>query len=186
MAGRSVLFVANHPKVLSGTIDIDAADKAARIIHSVMRSLSRSSIDATRASAGTNQEYNGSFVTEQKCLCISESTVPKVRVVIRNTMEGAIQPCAVMRQGGSVFCPASRQFALMGSSLREKPVSSEINGRKIRRNSQGENKGVLKYLLFTLFCLIKQYVDGVIQRETRKVIIEALLMLGSKITEQRS
>lgn len=187
MAGRAVGIVANQPRVLAGTIDIDAADKAARFIR-FCDSFNIPLVtlaDVPGYLPGTDQERRGIIRHGAKMLyAYSESTVPKVSLVVRKSYGGAIPAMCCHETGADqFFALPTAEFAMMGAEpavniLYKKELAEAEDPDAVRREkiSEYEEKFCSPY-----FAASKQYVDGVINPEdTRSVIIRALLMLENK------
>jgi acetyl-CoA carboxylase carboxyltransferase component len=92
LEGRAVGVIANQPRYLGGTIDCDAAQKAARFVRTcdlyglplvVL-------VDAPGFMPGTKQERAGVIRHGAKLLhAFAEATVPRVTVVLRKAFGGA-------------------------------------------------------------------------------------------------
>ena len=67
--GRAVGVVANQPKVLAGTLDIEAAEKAARFVRTcdAFNIPIVTFVDVPGFLPGTDQEYRGSSGTARSC-----------------------------------------------------------------------------------------------------------------------
>jgi acetyl-CoA carboxylase carboxyltransferase component len=190
MAGRTVGIVANQPRVLAGTIDIDAADKAARFIRfcDAFNVPLVTLTDVPGYLPGTDQERRGIIRHGAKMLyAYSESTVPKVSVVIRKSYGGAIPAMCCHETGADQFFAwPTAEFAMMGAGpavniLYRKELSEAKDPEALRqeRIREYEEKFCSPY-----FAASKQYVDAVIRPEdTRSMIIKALIMLKDKKQE---
>jgi len=92
MDGRSVGIVANQPRVSAGTLDIDAAEKAARFIRTCdsFNVPVLSLVDVPGFMPGTDQEHNGIIRRGAKLIyAYAEATVPLLSVVVRKAYGGA-------------------------------------------------------------------------------------------------
>jgi acetyl-CoA carboxylase carboxyltransferase component len=190
MAGRTVGIVANQPRVLAGTIDIDAADKAARFIRfcDAFNVPLVTLTDVPGYLPGTDQERRGIIRHGAKMLyAYSESTVPKVSVVVRKSYGGAIPAMCCHETGADQFFAwPTAEFAMMGAEpavniLYRKELSEAKDPEALRqeRIREYEEKFCSPY-----FAASKQYVDAVIRPEdTRSMIIKALIMLKDKKQE---
>jgi acetyl-CoA carboxylase carboxyltransferase component len=193
MGGRAVGVVANQTRVLAGTIDIGAADKAARFIRfcDAFNIPIITLVDVPGYLPGTQQEYRGIIRHGAKMLyAYSESTVPKVSVVIRKSYGGAIPAMCCHETGADQFFAwPTAEFAMMGAEpavnilyrkeLAEAGDPVALRQEKIR---EYEEKFCSPY-----FAASKQYVDAVIRPEdTRHMIIKALIMLEDKEQEPRA
>ncbi len=193
MAGSTVGIVANQPRVLAGTIDIDAADKAARFIRfcDAFNIPIVTLVDVPGYLPGTQQEYRGIIRHGAKMLyAYSESTVPKVSVVIRKSYGGAIPAMCCHETGADQFFAwPTAEFAMMGADpavniLYRKEISEAKDPVALRHEKirEYEEKFCSPY-----FAASKQYIDAVIRPEdTRRMIIKALVMLEDKEQEPRA
>src|SRR5436190_1604368 len=90
--GRSIGVVANQPKVLAGTLDIESSEKAARFIRfcDAFNIPILTFVDVPGFLPGTEQEYGGIIRHGAKLLyAFSEATVPKMTVITRKAYGGA-------------------------------------------------------------------------------------------------
>ncbi|MFS0656330.1 acyl-CoA carboxylase subunit beta [Bacillus sp. 179-C3.3 HS] len=92
LQGASIGIVANQPKVLAGSLDLDAADKAARFIrfcdafHIPILTL----VDVPGFLPGEKAEHAGIIRHGAKLLyAYAEATVPKITVILRKAFGGA-------------------------------------------------------------------------------------------------
>ena len=90
--GHAVGVVANQPKHLAGTLDINASDKAARFVRTcdAFNIPLITFVDVPGFLPGTAQEYGGIIRHGAKLLyAFSEATVPKLTVITRKAYGGA-------------------------------------------------------------------------------------------------
>ncbi len=90
--GSSVAVVANQPMHLAGTLDIDAAEKAARFVRTcdAFGIPILTFVDVPGFLPGTDQEWQGIIRRGAKLIyAYAEATVPKVTVVTRKAYGGA-------------------------------------------------------------------------------------------------
>jgi acetyl-CoA carboxylase carboxyltransferase component len=192
MAGRTVGIVANQTRFLAGTIDIDAADKAARFIRfcDAFNIPIVTLVDVPGYLPGTQQEYRGIIRHGAKMLyAYSESTVPKVSVVIRKSYGGAIPAMCCHETGADQFFAwPTAEFAMMGAEpavniLYRKELSQAKDPEALRKEKMREYE---EKFSSPYFGASKQYIDAVIRPEdTRQMIIKALIMLENKEEEPR-
>ena len=92
MNGQVVGIVANQPKVMAGSLDVNSSDKAARFVR-FCDSFNIPLITLTDVPGyfpGIEQEQNGIIRHGAKLLyAFSEATVPKINVIIRKAYGGA-------------------------------------------------------------------------------------------------
>lgn len=117
--GRSIGIVANQPNVMSGCLDMNAGDKAARFIRTCdsFNIPLLTFVDVPGFLPGTNQEYGGIIRHGAKILySYSEATVPKVTVITRKAYGGAyVAMCSKSLGADMVFAWPSAEVAVMGS-----------------------------------------------------------------------
>ncbi|MFB6184164.1 MAG: acyl-CoA carboxylase subunit beta [Haloarculaceae archaeon] len=114
MDGRSVGIVANQPRVSAGTLDIDAAEKAARFVRfcDAYNVPIVTLVDVPGFMPGTDQEHNGIIRRGAKLIyAYAEATVPLLTVVVRKAYGGAY---IVM---GSKYLGADVNYAWPGSEM---------------------------------------------------------------------
>jgi acetyl-CoA carboxylase carboxyltransferase component len=90
--GRSLGIVANQPKVLAGTLDIDSSEKAARFIRfcDAFNVALLTLEDTPGFLPGTSQEYDGIIRHGAKlAYAYAEATVPRITVITRKAYGGA-------------------------------------------------------------------------------------------------
>lgn len=111
-------IVANQPKILAGTIDIDSADKAARFI----RFCDAFNIpllvleDVPGFLPGVNQEHSGIIRHGAKMLfAFAEASVPKITIILRKAYGGAYIVMNSKNLGGDFnFAWPMAEIAVMG------------------------------------------------------------------------
>jgi acetyl-CoA carboxylase carboxyltransferase component len=189
--GQSVGVVANQPRYLGGTIDINAADKAARFI----RFCDCFNIplvilaDVPGYLPGINQEKKGIIRHGAKMLyAFSESTVPKVTCVLRKYYGGAI-PAMCCHETGADFLLAwpTAEIAMMGAEpavniLYRKEIAESNDPERV---SQEKIREYIDTITNPYYSASKQYVDAIIRPpDTRRWCIYALRLLKNKKTEE--
>ncbi|MBI4773775.1 MAG: acyl-CoA carboxylase subunit beta [Deltaproteobacteria bacterium] len=192
LAGRPVGIVANQPKVLAGAIDIDASDKAARFIRfcDAFNFPLVTLVDNPGYLPGTAQEYGGIIRHGAKMLyAYSESTVPKISLVLRKAYGGGISAMCPKEMGtDQMFVLPTAEIAVVGAEpavdiLFRREIASAEDPESFRKTKIAEYRNA--------FCTpyhsaSRQLVDAVIEpAEARAAIVGALLMLESKSTAAR-
>jgi len=187
MAGRVVGVVANQPKFLAGTMDIDASDKGARFIRfcDSFNIPLVTLVDIPGYLPGTHQEYRGIIRHGAKMLyAYSESTVPKVALVLRKDYGGGISAMCPKEMGmDQMFVLPTAEIAILGAQpaveiLYRKEIASAKEPEKLRQEKIREYRET--------FCTpyhsaSKQLVDAVVEpAAARSKITDALLMLETK------
>jgi acetyl-CoA carboxylase carboxyltransferase component len=185
--GRSIGVVANQPKVLAGTLDIDACEKAARFIRfcDAFNIPLLTFVDVPGFLPGTNQEYGGIIRRGAKLLyAFTEATVPRMTVITRKAYGGAyvVMNSKHLRADVSYAWPTA-EIAVMGPEgavnivfRRELEQAEDKEGRRQELVTEYEQKFANPYLAAD-----RGYVDDVIDpAETRPRLIKALRMLETK------
>ncbi len=101
--GETVGIVANQPKKLAGTLDINASIKGARFVRFSMLSIFQSSLSSMSPAIclGRTQEHNGIIRHGAKLLyAYCEATVPKLTVITRKAYGGAFDVMGSKNVGG--------------------------------------------------------------------------------------
>jgi acetyl-CoA carboxylase carboxyltransferase component len=185
--GRAVAVVANQPKILAGTLDIDASEKAARFIRFIdaFNLPLVAFVDVPGFLPGTNQEYGGIIRHGAKLLyAFTEATVPKVTVITRKAYGGAyvVMNSKHLRADVSFAWPTA-EIAVMGSEgavnvIMRKQIDAAADkaARRAELIADYERKFSTPYIAAE-----RGYVDDVIEpAETRPRLIQALRMLTTK------
>jgi len=185
--GMAVGIVANQPKVLAGTLDYDAAEKAARFIRfcDAFNIPLLTFVDVPGFLPGAAQEYGGIIRRGAKLLyAFTEATVPRVTIITRKAYGGAyvVMNSKHLRADVSFAWPTA-EIAVMGSE----GAVGVIFRREI---SQAENPEERRKELIAMYdeqfanpyiAAERGYVDDVIEpAETRPKVIQALRMLKTK------
>ncbi|MEA5664126.1 MAG: acyl-CoA carboxylase subunit beta [Cutibacterium granulosum] len=118
--GRTVGIVANQPKVMAGSLDIDASDKAAEFItfcDSFNIPLVQL-VDVPGFLPGVQQEYGGIIRHGAKMLyAYSEATVPKITIVLRKAYGGSyLAMCNRDLGADAVYAWPTAEIAVMGAA----------------------------------------------------------------------
>ena len=192
LAGRSVGVVANQPKVLAGAIDINAADKSSRFIRfcDAFNIPLVIFVDVPGYLPGIEQEYGGIIRHGAKMLYAwAEATVPKIACIVRKSYGGGVSAMCPHELGADmIFVWPTAEIAMMGAEpaveiLYKKEIESASDPEKVRREKieQYRAKFSTPYQSAS-----KQLVDAVIEpQDTRRFIVDALLMLENKRVEER-
>jgi len=187
MNGRSVGIIANQPKVMAGSLDINASDKAARFIRTC-DAFNIPIITLTDVPAflpGVGQEHGGIIRHGAKLLyAYSEATVPKINVILRKAYGGAYIAMSSKHLGTDlVFAWPTAEIAVMGADgaaniIFRKEIENADDPMEKRREKIEEYK---ERFSNPYTAASRGYVDDVIEPEaTRPRLISALEMLRSK------
>jgi acetyl-CoA carboxylase carboxyltransferase component len=185
--GRSVGVVANQPKVLAGTLDIESSEKAARFIRfcDAFNVPLVTFVDVPGFLPGTAQEYGGIIRHGAKLLyAFAEATVPKMTVITRKAYGGAyvVMNSKHLRADVSYAWPTA-EIAVMGPEgavnivmRREIDAAEDKAARRKELIADYEAKFANPYIAAE-----RGYVDDVIEpAETRGRLIRSLRMLATK------
>jgi len=188
VGGYTVGIVANQPKVWAGSLDINASDKGARFIRflDAFNIPILTFVDTPGFLPGTNQEFNGIIRHGAKLLyAYSESTVPKITLILRKAYGGAYIAMGSQHLGADlVFALPSAQIAVMGPEgaanvIFRKEIESAQNPEVTRKEKIDEYK---ERFANPYQAASRGYVDAVIYPvEVRKQLYKAI-----KITETKA
>lgn len=187
LLGRSIGIIANQPSVLSGVLDVNASNKAARFIRfcNAFNISLVTFVDVPGFLPGVQQEYGGIIRHGAKMLfAYSAATVPKIQVILRKSYGGAhLAMCSKDLGADRVFAWPTAEIAVMGAE-----GAVEIVFRKEVQEAQDKAA--------TRATLIEQYrsnfstpyaaagrrlVDDIIEpSETRRRLAQALEYLHTK------
>jgi methylmalonyl-CoA carboxyltransferase large subunit len=117
--GRSIGIIANQPSVLSGVLDINAADKSSRFIRfcNAFNIPLVTFVDVPGFLPGVQQEHGGIIRHGAKMLfAYSAATVPKIQVILRKSFGGAhLAMCSKDVGADRVFAWPTAEVAVMGA-----------------------------------------------------------------------
>ncbi len=187
MNGKSVGIVANQPKVMAGSLDMNAADKAARFVRfcDAFNIPVVSLTDVPAFLPGVAQEHNGIIRHGAKLLyAFSEATVPKINVILRKAYGGAYIAMNSKTIGADmVLAWPSAEIAVMGPDgaaniIFKKDITASENPAETRKEKITEYRDKFSN---PYVAASRGYIDDVIEpSETRVKIISALEMLDTK------
>ncbi|HEV2717484.1 MAG TPA: acyl-CoA carboxylase subunit beta, partial [Terriglobales bacterium] len=185
--GKSVGIVANQPAFLAGTLDINASLKGARFVRfcDCFNIPLVTFEDVPGFLPGTNQEYGGIIKHGAKLLyAFAEATVPKVTVITRKAYGGAycVMASKHIRTDVNYAWPTA-EIAVMGpESAVDIVYKRELEGAENRDAARQKKIEEFRERFANPYVAAERgFVDAVIQpRETRKKLIQALEMLGTK------
>lgn len=187
MNGRTVGIVANQPKVLAGSLDINASDKAARFVRfcDSFNIPLVTLIDVPGYMPGLNQEYGGIIRHGAKMLySYSEATVPKISLIMRKAYGGAyLAMCSKALGADAVYAWPTAEIAVMGPEgaaniIFRDDIQNAEDPAATRKQKIEEyrEKFANPYVAAS-----RGMVDDVIDpRDTRRMIINALEANASK------
>ena len=187
LCGKTVGVLANQPKVLAGTLDINSSVKGARFI----RFCDAFNIpiitleDVPGFLPGIDQEHNGIIRHGAKLLyAYAEATVPKITVILRKSYGGAYCVMNSKNLGGDFnFAWPTAEIAVMGpegavSILYRKELLESEDPAKLKKELTTRYR---EEIANPYVADEKGYIDEVIDpAETRKKLIAAFHALESK------
>jgi acetyl-CoA carboxylase carboxyltransferase component len=185
--GMPVGVVANQPKVLAGTLDIESSEKAARFIRfcDAFNIPLVTLVDVPGFMPGTAQEYGGIIRRGAKLLyAFTEATVPRMTVITRKAYGGAyvVMNSKHIRADVSYAWP-SAEIAVMGPE----GAVNIIHRKDIKAAEDPEAKrkelvdGYTERFSNPYIAAERGFIDDVIEpAETRIRLIKALRMLRTK------
>jgi propionyl-CoA carboxylase beta chain len=185
--GKPVGIVANQPAFLAGTLDINASLKGARFVRfcDCFNIPLVTFEDVPGFLPGTNQEYGGIIKHGAKLLyAFAEATVPKVTVITRKAYGGAycVMASKHIRTDVNYAWPTA-EIAVMGpESAVDIVYKHELENAENRDAARQKKIEEFRERFANPYVAAERgFVDAVIQpRETRKKLIRALEMLGTK------
>ncbi len=183
-------IVANQPKIMAGTLDIDASKKAARFV----RFCDSFNIpilvleDVPGFMPGKSQEQNAIIMHGAKLLyAFAEATVPKITVILRKAYGGAYIVMNSKNMGGDFnFAWPTAEVAVMGPEgavkiLNRKELLAADDPEELKRKLIADYK---ENVANPYVADEKGYIDEVIDpSETREVIINAFALLENKVEQ---
>ena len=185
--GRPVGIVANQPAVLAGTLDINAAEKAARFV----RFCDCFNIpliiyeDVPGFMPGTHQEHGGIIKHGAKLIyAFAESTVPRITLITRKAYGGAYIVMSSKHLRGDInIAYPNAEIAVMGAEGAVNIIcradikkADDPEAERQRLIADYREKFSNPYKAAEL-----GYIDDVIDpADTRPKLIQALNMLGKK------
>jgi acetyl-CoA carboxylase carboxyltransferase component len=189
--GRAVGVVANQPRQLAGTLDINSSTKGARFVRfcDAFNIPLLTFVDVPGFLPGTSQEFNGIIRHGAKLLyAFAEATVPKVTVITRKAYGGAYDVMCSKHIGADFnYAWPSAEIAVMGPSA---AVSVVFRKELVAADNPIERAAELTADYLERFAnpyiaAERGYIDAVIEpHETRPTLIRAFEIAASK-REQR-
>ena len=185
--GECVGIVANQPSHLSGTLDVNASDKAARFIRfcDCFNIPVISLVDVTGFFPGKDQEHSGIIRHGAKLLyAYAEATVPKISLILRKAYGGAYIAMNSKGLGADcVFAWPIAQIAVMGSEgavdiiYKKQIVAAEDSVKERSKCIEDYNNWFMNPYIAASHGLIDEII---LPENSRSRIIGALEMLKSK------
>ncbi len=190
LAGRVIGIVANQPSVLAGALDLDSSEKGARFVRTcdAFNVPLLTLVDVPGFLPGTDQEHGGIIRHGAKLLyAYCEATVPRVQLILRKAY-GSAYVVMDSKSIGSDLCYAwpSAELSVMGPRAvvdvlhkDELARSSDRTALRERLAQDYAERDANPYLAAE-----RGYIDDVIEpSDTRRILVRAFAMLGSKSEE---
>lgn len=185
--GRTIGVIANQPKVLAGTLDINASVKGARFV----RFCDAFNIpllileDVPGFLPGLDQEHSGIIRHGAKLLyAFCEATVPKITVILRKSYGGAYIVMSSKNTGGDFnFAWPTAEIAVMGPAGAVKIVHRhEINNAEDKAELEKSLIEKYKNDIANPFRAEEMgLIDEVIRpSQTRQILITSFEILSNK------
>jgi methylmalonyl-CoA carboxyltransferase large subunit len=185
--GRTVGIIANQPSVLSGVLDINAADKSSRFIRfcNAFNVPLITFVDVPGFLPGVQQEHGGIIRHGAKMLfAYSATTVPKIQVILRKSYGGAhLAMCSKDLGADRVFAWPTAEVAVMGAEgaveivfRKEMQEAQDKAARRAELIEQYRNAFSSPYVAAG-----RRLVDDIIEpADTRRHLARALEYLQTK------
>ena len=187
LGGMPVGIVANNPRFMAGSLDIHAADKAARFIRTLdaFNVPILTLVDVTGFLPGVAQEHGGIIRHGAKMLyAYAEATVPKVTLIVRKAYGGAYLAMNSKDMGADVVLAwPTAAVAVMGAEgaaniIYRREIQTSKNPEETRRKKVEEYKRAFDN---PYVAAARGYVDDVISPETtRERLVREFEMLWTK------
>jgi propionyl-CoA carboxylase beta chain len=189
IGGHSVGVIAQEPSLMSGVIDIDAADKIARFVRmcDCFNLPLVTFVDSPGFLPGIDQEHGGIIRHGAKVLyAYSEATVPKISVITRKAYGGAYVVMSSKYLGTDVnYAWPSAEIAVMGAEgavniLFRKRIEAAEDPAAERARLVEEYR---EQFNTPYYAARAGYVDDIIEpKETRPKIVASLAALRDKFS----
>ena len=189
--GHPVGVVANQPQAMAGSLDIAAAEKAARFVRTcdAFNIPVLTLVDVPGFLPGTDQEWNGIIRRGAKLIyAYAEATVPLVTLITRKAYGGAYIVMGSKQLGADVnLAWPTAQIAVMGSGGavnilhrgalgKVERAGGDVDAERARLTREYEDA-----LINPWDAAARGYVDAVIEPATTRVqVVKALRALRTK------
>ncbi len=187
IGGQPVGVVANNPRHLAGTLNIDASDKAARFIRTcdAFNVPIVTFVDVTGFLPGVAQEHAGIIRHGAKMLyAYAEATVPKITVIVRKSYGGAYLAMNSQDMGADVVLAwPTGAVAVMGAEGAANIIyRREIQASKDKAATRAAKIAEYRARFDNPYVAAgRGYIDDVIEpQHTRSALVRHLRMLATK------
>src|SRR5690606_6408592 len=187
MNGSTVGIIANQPKYIAGSLDVNSSDKAARFVRfcDAFNIPVITFTDVPGYLPGVDQEHNGIIRHGAKLLyAFSEATVPKINIIVRKAYGGAYIAMNSKHLGADmVLAWPTAEIAAMGPDGAANIIFKKASGKgddpiafRKEKIQEYRDKFSNPYI-----AAARGYVDDVIEpATTRQRIAGTLDMLSGK------
>lgn len=191
VAGQSIAIIANQPSQIAGTLNIDAAEKAARFVRfaDAFSIPILTLVDVPGYLPGTDQEWAGVIRRGAKLLyAYAEATVPLVTVITRKAYGGAYIVMGSKQLGADInLAWPTAEIAVMGGQgavnilFRDKIKEAEESGQDVNA-VRAKLAAEYTYNVASPYLAAERgELDGIIEpAATRISVIKALAALKTK------
>src|SRR6202000_1131302 len=185
--GHPVGIVANQPLHFAGCLDIDASEKAARLVRTCdavnVPVIPR--VDVPGFLPGVGQEHAGIIRRGAKLIyAYAEATVPKITIVTRKAFGGAYDVMGSKHLGADVNVAwPTAQIAVMGAQgaaniVYRRELAAAADPEELRAQVVADYEDTL---VNPYMAAERGYIDSVIPpSQTRSYVIRSLRMLRNK------
>ena len=187
LGGHVIGVVANQPRVLAGTLDINASDKLARFVRfcDAFNIPVITLVDTPGYLPGTAQEFGGIIRHGAKVLyAYAEATVPKITVILRKAYGGAyLAMCSRSLGADLVMAWPTAEIAVMGPEgaaniIFRKDIEEADDPAQMRQQKAREYR---EQFANPYVAASHGYIDQVIDpADTRPKLARALMALYNK------
>jgi acetyl-CoA carboxylase carboxyltransferase component len=185
--GGTVGIIANQPKYLAGSLDVNSSDKGARFVRfcDAFNIPIITFTDVPGYLPGVGQEHNGIIRHGAKLLyAFSEATVPKINIITRKAYGGAYIAMNSKHLGADMaFAWPTAEIAVMGPEgaaniIFKKDIAAADDPVTARNQKIQEYRDKFSN---PYVAASRGYIDDVIEPSTTRIrLISALEMLASK------
>ncbi|MFC7431133.1 MULTISPECIES: acyl-CoA carboxylase subunit beta [unclassified Agrococcus] len=191
LEGRTIGIIANQPKQMAGTLNIEAGEKAARFVR-FCDSFSipiLTLVDVPGYLPGTDQEWTGVIRRGAKLIyAYAEATVPMVTVITRKAYGGAYIVMGSKQLGADInIAWPTAEIAVMGGQgavnilYRSEIKQAEEEGRDVAAVRQQLANDYTYNVTSPFLAAERGELDGIIEpSETRVAITKAFRALRTK------
>ncbi len=184
--GNVVGIVANQPKILAGTLDINSSDKISRFVRfcDAFNIPIITLVDTPGYLPGKEQEWGGIIRHGAKVLyAYAEASVPKISLILRKAFGGAYIALASKKLGQDIVLAwPGAQIGVMGPEQAVKIIyKKEIEKEKDKEKFEKEKIKELKEKLSVFEAAKLGQVDIILHpKDTRSVLIKQLNAILTK------